>query len=65
MFIHRMIKEFGVSLDTPGIPLLCDNQQTIGLLNKDTAMLSTRLRHVDIHNHWLRERAQAGDVTII
>lgn len=39
--------------------LKCDNQQTIGLIMKEEPPLSTRLRHVDIHRHWLRQEAQA------
>ena len=31
-----------------------DNQQTIRLVNSEMARLQTRLRHVDIHNHWVR-----------
>jgi len=40
------------------IKLLCDNSQTIRLLTKPTAELVTKLRHVDVHNHWLREKVQ-------
>lgn len=27
-------------------------------MSKDTPQLSTRLRHVDIHQHWLRQEVQ-------
>ena len=33
----------------------CDNKQTIGLITKEHSTLQTKLRHVDIHNHWPRE----------
>ena len=36
----------------------CDNQQTIHLLTEDTGKFSTKLRHVDIHRHWLRQEVQ-------
>jgi len=36
----------------------CDNQQTIGLMTKDLLKLTTKLRHVDIHKHWLRQEVQ-------
>jgi hypothetical protein len=36
----------------------CDNQQTIGILTKDLMKLSTKLRHIDIHQHWLRQEVQ-------
>jgi hypothetical protein len=44
----------------PGHPLAinCDNKQTIGILTKETPQLRTKLRHVDIHQHWLRQEVQ-------
>jgi hypothetical protein len=27
-------------------------------------LLTTKLRHIDIHQNWLRERVQAGDLRI-
>jgi len=36
----------------------CNNQQTINLLTKETMKLATKLRHVDIHRHWLRQEVQ-------
>jgi hypothetical protein len=33
----------------------CDNTQTLRLIKEDTAKLVTKLRHVDIHQHWLRQ----------
>ena len=38
--------------------LKCDNRQTISLIIKEEPPFSTRLRHVDIHRHWLRQEAQ-------
>ena len=40
----------------------CDNLQTINLMQADTPKLSTRLRHVDIHRHWLRQEVQNGKI---
>ena len=37
----------------------CDNQQMIGLLTKEAPNLKTKLRHVDIHHHWLRQEVRA------
>src|SRR5213078_4366518 len=31
----------------------CDNSQTLRLVKEEFMKLSTKLRHVDIHNHWL------------
>ena len=36
----------------------CDNQQTIRLLVEKAMKLQTKLRHVDIHSHWLRQEVQ-------
>jgi hypothetical protein len=45
----------------------CDNQQTIRLVLGQRERIQTRLRHVDVHNMWLRERAVEGafDVTFL
>jgi hypothetical protein len=42
----------------------CDNAQTIRLLAKETPKLVTRLRHVDIHQHWLRQEVQEGRLRV-
>ena len=36
------------------VQIKCDNQQTLRLINDGIAELRTKLRHVDIHNFWLR-----------
>lgn len=46
------------------IAIQSDNTQTVGILNKSMPLLTTKLRHIDIHQHWLRERVQAGDLGI-
>jgi hypothetical protein len=38
--------------------ILCDNSQTVGLIQKEEPDLKTRLRHVDIHHHWVRQESQ-------
>jgi hypothetical protein len=54
-----------IELD-PGhdLSISCDNQQTIGLLTKETAKLTTKLRHIDIHHHWMRQEVQAKRIQI-
>jgi hypothetical protein len=42
----------------------CDNQQTIRLLTKETPKLNTKLRHVDIHHHWLRQEVQEEKIDV-
>jgi hypothetical protein len=33
----------------------CDNRQTLRVLKKEMLKLDTKLKHVDIHRHWLRQ----------
>lgn len=42
----------------------CDNKQTIRLLTACTPQFNTKLRHVDIKHHWLREKVQDGEIAI-
>jgi hypothetical protein len=46
------------------LAIRCDNQQTIRLLTKEAPQLRTKLRHVDIHHHWLRQEVQEGRILI-
>ena len=46
------------------ITVHCDNKQTIRLLEKPYPQLNTQLKHVDIHNHWLRQEVQNGTMSI-
>lgn len=63
IFLSRLIKS--LTLNIPG-PLIieCDNVQTIRLLVAESMKLQTKLRHVDIHSHWLRQEVQRGAITI-
>ena len=58
IFVQRLLRELGIKFEDPRIQLWCDNKQTIGLINNELLTLRTKLRHVDIHNHWLREAAK-------
>ncbi|KAF5186325.1 Transposon ty1-gr2 gag-pol polyprotein, partial [Thalictrum thalictroides] len=42
----------------------CDNLQTVRLMLKDSPKLVTKLRHVDIHQHWLRQECQNGTIKL-
>src|SRR5437667_11844969 len=54
IFMSRLFKAMTLRLDEPLI-INCDNTQTLRLLKEDSAKLNTKLRHVDIHQHWLRQ----------
>jgi hypothetical protein len=54
-----------IQLDLDEEPTIhCDNQQTIRLLTKETPKLQTALKHVDIHQSWLRQEVQAGRIKV-
>lgn len=65
MFMERLLKELGVEFDTPRITIECDNTQTIRLVTEEIARLKTSLRHVDIHNHWLRQEHARGKISVV
>lgn len=44
--------------------LFCDNQQTVGIINKTEDRLNTKMRHVDTHQMWLRQEAEAGRLQV-
>ena len=44
--------------------LYCDNLQTVRLMLKETPKLVTKLKHVDIHNLWLRQEVQRTNLKI-
>jgi hypothetical protein len=41
-----------------------DNQRTIRLLTKEFPQLTTKLKHVDVHHHWLQQEVQEGRLRI-
>src|SRR5215469_16224762 len=63
-YIKRLLDELGVSLDNQRIQIHCDNKQTIRLVTEEITRLQTKLRHVDIHNHWLRQEVRNGRITV-
>lgn len=64
LFVSRLLKELSIVLDDKTIHIECDNQQTIKLVTAEIALLKTKLRHVDIHNHWLRQEISAERITV-
>jgi hypothetical protein len=52
-----------IKLDLVSIPtLLCDNKQTLRIVQLPDFKLSSTLRHVDIHSHWLRQAARQNEI---
>lgn len=65
LFVSRLLNELSIQLDNNTITIECDNKQTINLINAEIALLKTKLRHVDIHNHWLRQEVQQERIKVI
>src|SRR5436853_7900760 len=63
-YIKCLLNELDVNLDNHCIQVHCDNRQTIRLVNDKIAQLQTKLRHVDIHNHWLRQEVKDQRITV-
>jgi hypothetical protein len=42
----------------------CDNLQTVRLMLQDSPKLVTKLKHVDIHQHWLRQEVNNKTINI-
>lgn len=65
MFISRLLRSLHVKVNNKlGIVIHCDNQQTIKLVKMEIGLLNSRLRHVDIHNHWLRQEVEKGTIRV-
>lgn len=68
IFISRLLRNLGKRLKEepsvmlPGID--CDNQTTVNLVTKEYVPLNTRLRHIDIHNHWLRQEIKEKRIQV-
>jgi hypothetical protein len=44
--------------------IYCDNMQTVRLMLQETPKLVTKLKHIDIHNHWLRQEVKEGRLKV-
>jgi len=44
--------------------LWCDNHQTVGIATKTAHKLQTKLKHVDIHQHWVRQEVAEGRLQV-
>jgi GTP cyclohydrolase FolE2 len=63
IFLSRLFKALSLSLNEPLI-IDCDNTQTLCLIKEESAKLVTKLRHVDIHSHWLRQEYNQGRIRL-
>lgn len=58
-FLYELRLDLGVAWE-----IFCDNQQTIRLVVEESERLTTRLRHVDIQNMWLKQEHAKGTFTV-
>jgi hypothetical protein len=63
MRLSRILKAI-ISPTLLPLAIACDNSQTIGVINKATPNLTTRLKHIDIHQLWIRQEAQHGKIRV-
>jgi Reverse transcriptase (RNA-dependent DNA polymerase) len=63
IFLSRLLKALTLQLDEP-LTIQCDNIQTLRLMNEDTTKLATKLKHVDVYNHWLRQEVGEKRITL-
>jgi hypothetical protein len=63
MGLYRLFKQiqFGAE-QQPN--LLCDNQQTVGLVRKKRPQLTSKLKRVEVHNLWLGQIHKDGKVVV-
>jgi hypothetical protein len=60
----RLFEALSLKLNKP-LEIRCDNSQTIRLFTEESAKLKTKLRHVDVHNHWLRQEITEQNINLL
>ncbi|CRL18612.1 unnamed protein product [Penicillium camemberti] len=60
---RRLINSLGF-VPSHDLTIDCDNERTIGLLTSEDTAFETKLRHVDIHHHWLRQEVQEKRINV-
>jgi hypothetical protein len=46
------------------VHMRCDNRQILRVLKRKMLKLDTKLKHVDIHRHWLRQKIQTNRISV-
>ena len=54
------LSDFGIKFKK--VLLLCDNESAIKLTNNPVQ--HSRIKHIDIHHHFIRDHQQKGDICI-
>jgi hypothetical protein len=58
--MRQTLRDFSYNLSK--VPLLCDNESAIFLV--DNPVEHSRTKHIDIRHHFLRDHQQKGDIDI-
>ena len=53
IYIRRLLKELQVKMNSKKVVIQYNNQQMLHLVTAEIKKLNTKLKHIDIHNHWL------------
>ena len=63
--LERLTKQIELEIPNGAMHTIrCDNAQTVGIVNKEGFRVPTRLRHIDIQQHWLREAHTNGRIKV-
>jgi hypothetical protein len=55
----------GINLTLDCTPTIwCDNQQTVSIVTKQHDKLHTKVKHVDIHQLWIRQEVTASRINV-
>lgn len=64
MFVKRLLNDLDVKFNEEHLRIHCDNKQTIRLITDNSPRLQTKLRHVDVHNLWIRQEVKEGRINV-
>ncbi len=62
--LERLMLQLQLVIPNGSNHILCDNLQTVRIVNETQPKVTTRLRHVDIQQHWLREAVRNGTISV-
>jgi hypothetical protein len=60
LWMRQTLRDFGYNLSK--VPLLCDNESAICMA--DNPVEHSRIKHIDIRHHFLRDHQQKGDTEV-
>jgi hypothetical protein len=64
IYMFRLFEALTLKLNKL-LEIRCDNSQIIRLLTEEFAKLKIKLRHVDVHNHWLRQKITEQNINLL